>query len=79
MKTVLLIIGLLFISNINAQIKNNVSTETWVLVCDDSTKQVITTVEPGYHTTTIYILKEFSSSEELENYIKQNNLIKKEN
>ncbi len=59
-------------------INKNISAATWVLVYNDTTKQVITIVDPGHHTETIYPLVEFNSEQELESYIISNNLIKRE-
>ena len=51
----------------------NNSENTWVLVYDAG--QVISIVEPGYHTETKFTLKEFGTKEELEKFIQDNNLI----
>ena len=68
-----------FCSLVYGQIINkNISAATWVLVYNDTTKQVIGIIDPGHHTETIYQLVEFNSEQELESYIIQNNLIKRE-
>jgi len=52
----------------------NINLNTWVLVYDG--KNIITIVEPGYKTTTPFVLKEFNTKEEMQDYIIENNLVK---
>ena len=56
-------------------VNTNVSQSTWVLVYDESTKQVISIIEPGLHTETEFKLVEFSDRDDLEKYINDNGLM----
>ncbi len=47
----------------------NHSNTTWVLVYDDTTKAIITTVPPGAQTTTMATLVEFNTEQEMNNFI----------
>jgi len=47
----------------------NLSNKTWVLVYDNSTKEVISIIEPGLNTETKFNLLEFNTKEELEKFI----------
>ena len=53
----------------------NVSHSTWVLVYDETTKRVISIIEPGLHTETEFKLVEFPDRDDLEKYINDNGLI----
>lgn len=78
-KYLVLILILILFGSMKAQtIHNNVSRDTWVLVYNDTTKQVIAIIDPKYKTTTIYTLKEFTTEEELRLFIKNNNLKEEE-
>jgi hypothetical protein len=53
----------------------NQSKTTWVLVWDGTSKQVIDVVPPGEVTNTDENLQEFSTQDELNQFIQDNNLI----
>jgi len=55
----------------------NINLNTWVLVYDG--ENIVTIVEPGYKTTTPFVLKEFNTKEEMETFIAENNLVKQDN
>ena len=63
-----------FIEIKSQTINQNQSRETWVLVWNDMTKQIIMIVEPNHLTTTIYRLEEFTTEESLRQFIIDNNL-----